>query len=873
MNLGASGAADFDLDAFIGREIACSIELEGEAPRQINALITDAGLWGEEGRHVQYKLTLRPWLHLATLRTDCKVFQDKTPIDILDELLGSYAFPVDKRLFDTYPVHDYQTQFNESDFQFFERLCQEWGISYHFEHARDKHRLVLCDAMGAYAAQASRAHRRVAYHAPGWKLDGEYISSFVPSTQLTSGRYATSDHDYTRPRADLSVGRRDPRPTAQADGEVYQWHHATSGSHFAQPQAGGAETDDPREEGRHLALLRMQALRTHGARAQASGALRGMVPGFTFELAGHPHMAANTEYLVLQTRLLIEDVAADSQNKEALERKQQWRVNVDFTAHPANEPLRPAATRRKPVCEGPQTALVVGPEGQNLWTDALGRIKVQFPWDRVGQKNARSSCWVRVSSPWAGNQLGATHVPRIGQEVVVSFVGGDPDLPLCTGRVHDQSNQPPWALPGQSGLSGFRSRALTNEGGNSAMGTSNHLLLDDTDGEMQAQLKSDHRSTSLSLGFITRVEDNAGRKDPRGEGFELRTDGHGVARAGNGMLLTTEARGNAANHANDMSETVQRLHAAQDQHAARAEAAQVHQAQDRGGDQDEVSKALQAQNDAIQGEQEPHARGGFPELSEPHLVLASPEGIQASTPGSVHLHAGAHAAFTSESHTSISSAGRWLASAARGIRAFTHRKGIKLVASDGPVEVQAHKDELILLAHKDLEIKSIDGQLRITARKKVVIIGGGSYSEWSTDGIKHGTAGTWQEHAALHAQVGPTSRVETFPEFEQAQFTAGPCEARYQLFKTDNRPFEQYHYEIHEHGPDTRHEGRTSADGRTRIATSDQPVALKAFKSVMRESERITENWAAVLDARSREADAQSTPASAGSAASESEAA
>ncbi|MGJ7528436.1 type VI secretion system tip protein TssI/VgrG [Variovorax sp. GB1P17] len=470
LNLGASGAADFDLDGFIGREIACSIKLDGGSARQINALITDAGMWGEEGRHVQYKLTLRPWLHLATLRTDCKIFQNKTVVEILDELLAGYAFPVDKRLFETYPVRDYQTQFNESDFDFFSRLSQEWGISYHFEHSEGKHRLVLCDAMGAYRPQDSAIYREVEYHAPGWKLDAEYIHSFVPSHRLTSGRYATKDYDYTRPRANLSAGHRDPRSTGQSDGEVYQWHHPASGSHYAQPRAGSTGANNPQEEGRHLALLRMQALRTHGSRAQASGHLRGMVPGRTFSLAGHPRASANTDYLVLDTHLLIEDVAQDSQNKEAvLDRAQRWRVNVDFTAHPAKEPLRPALTRRKPVCKGPQTALVVGPEGQNLWTDEYGRIKVQFPWDRIGQKNLHSSCWVRVSSPWAGNQLGATHIPRIGQEVIVSFIGGDPDLPLCTGRVHNQANQPPWALPGQSALSGFRSRTLTSEGGNSAI--------------------------------------------------------------------------------------------------------------------------------------------------------------------------------------------------------------------------------------------------------------------------------------------------------------------------------------------------------------------------------------------------------------------
>ncbi|RIX75393.1 type VI secretion system Vgr family protein, partial [Acidovorax cavernicola] len=234
---GVSLAADFDLDAFIGREISCEIELDGSIPRQINALITDAALWGEEGRHAQYKLTLRPWLHLATLRTDCRIFQDLNVVQILDALLSGYAFPVDKRLIEHYPVRDYQTQFNESDFAFFTRLCQEWGISYHFEHSGGKHRLVLSDAMGAYGG-CDPLYQQVEYHAPGWKIDAEYIHSFVPAHSLTSGAYATRDYDYTRPRADLSVSRLDPRLTGQAGSEVYQWHAEAGGSHYAQPHAG-----------------------------------------------------------------------------------------------------------------------------------------------------------------------------------------------------------------------------------------------------------------------------------------------------------------------------------------------------------------------------------------------------------------------------------------------------------------------------------------------------------------------------------------------------------------------------------------------------------------------------------------------------------
>ncbi|MET3495615.1 type VI secretion system Vgr family protein [Variovorax boronicumulans] len=772
LNLGASQAMDFDLDSFIGCEISCNIQLDGAGQflpgavgasvdrigagiRQINALITDAAMWGEEGRHVQYKLTLRPWLHLATLTTDCKIFQNKTVAQILDDLLGGYDFPVDKRLIETYPTRDYQVQYNESDFEFFSRLCQEWGISYFFEHSGGRHRLALIDNMGAYRKNESAAYHQIEYHAPGWKVDAEYVHSFVPQHQLTSGRYTSRDYDYTRPRADLSIGRSDPRPTGQADGEVYQWHAERGASHYAQPQAGSADANDPQGEGRHLALLRMQALRTHGARAQASGNLRGMVPGCSFELKQHPREKANAEYLILDTRFLIEDVAQDSQIADAAPgRKQHWKVEVDFTAHPMTEPLRPAPTQPKPFARGPQPALVVGPAGQNIWTDELGRIKVQFPWDRLGQKNQHSTCWIRVSSPWAGNQLGGMQIPRIGQEVIVDFYGGDPDLPICTGRPYNQNNQPPWALPGQQALSGFRSRELTEEGGNSAAGRSNHVVLDDTAGKIQAQLKSDHQHSQLSLGHITRIEDHAGRKDARGEGFELRTDGHGVLRAKDGMLITTEARDSARAHALDSAETLARLTTGRDQHENLSEAAKQAEAHED-GDQDEVIKAISAQNHAIKGQGRNEADGRFPELGEPHLVLASPAGIETSTPQSTHIASLEHNALTSGGHTSVSAGKSLLVSAREAIRLFAFKAGIKLVAASADVDIKALKKNIHLLAR--LDITHTANRITITAREEVIINGGTSYSRWNSAGIEHGTQGLWREHASIHSMVGPNN--------------------------------------------------------------------------------------------------------------------
>ncbi|WP_257624634.1 type VI secretion system Vgr family protein [Variovorax boronicumulans] len=792
LNLGASEAIDWDLDSFIGHEISCRIELDGSGQfvpgrvgravdglgagvRQVNALITAAELWGEEGRDIQYKLTLRPWLYLATLSIDCKIYQNKTVAELLDELLGDYPFSVEKRFIATYPSRDFQTQFNESDFDFFVRLTQENGINFFFEHDDDKHRLVLIDNKGALGAQPSAAYREVDYHPPGWKTDAEYISSFVPHHRLTSGRYTTRDYDYTRPRADLSVSHSDPRPTGQAEGEVYQWHASPEGAHFVQPSAGTGEPNDPLDEGRNFALLRMQALRTHGARARASGNLRGMQPGSTFRLRKHPQQKANTEYLVLDSVLVIEDVAASSQRIDAaIGRTQRWQVSCDFTVHPMSEPLRPALTQPKPHTHGPQVALVVGPEGQNIWTDALGRIKVQFPWDRIGGKNQHATCWLRVNYSGAGNQLGSIQIPRIGQEVIVDFIGGDPDLPFCLGQLHNQMNLPPWQLPGQSALSGFRSRELVPDGGNAAAGRSNHLVLDDTASRIQVQLKSDHQHSQLSLGHIARIEDNAGRTDLRGEGFELRTDAHGAVRARQGLLITTEGRERARAHVKHMDETLQRLVDARDRHEALADLARHHQTQDADQDQAEVSRQLKAQNDALQGAGRVDVnQGRFPEMAAPHLVLASAEGLGATVAGTLHLAAGAHVATTSAGHTSIGSGKSLLASAMEAIRLFANKAGIRLFAAQGAVQVQAQDDMIELIAKKAVELISTTDWIHLKAKEGISLEAAGSAFKIDAQGFRFYTPAAHHVWAADHQTFGPKALLPPLPQLPRS--VCVPC--------------------------------------------------------------------------------------------------
>ncbi|WP_329956038.1 type VI secretion system Vgr family protein [Collimonas silvisoli] len=763
-----ASAVDDDLDSFLGKELTVAIQLEGSGSfvagmpggsglanigagvREISGLVSTATILRQVGRYVFYEITLEPWLKWADGNADCRIFQDKSVVEILDEVLSKYTFPVDKRLFDTYPKRDYVTQFSESDFTFFSRLCEVAGINYFFEHKDGKHRLVLTDGNAAHQPFHSDAYHVLNYYGEKPRIDQEFIHTFSPAHRVTPGRYTSRDYDYTRPRSTLEVSHNDHR-VSDHNAEVYEYH---TDAHYVQPKAGPQQaTNEPLEEGKKNARIRMERLRNNAERASGAGHVRALVPGCTFTLGRHPVGKANIEYLIVATRFEMEDVAQETQRPDG--DPQQFRVNVDFEVVPLRgEQYRPESITPRPAMHI-LTAIVVGPENKPIWTDNLGRIKVQFQWDRLGQADQNSSCWVRVSSPWAGNQLGASHIPRIKQEVLIDFISGNPDLPICTGRVHNQMNLPAWSLPGQSALSGFRSRELTPNGGNSAAGRSNHLVMDDTEEKIQVQLKSDHQHSQLSLGNITRIEDNAGRKDPRGQGYELRTDGHGAIRAKEGLLITTEGRSSAQAHITDMGETVQRLTQARDQHENLADLAQLHQAQENNGDQSDVAKIIKTQNDAIKGSGGDAKAGSFPELAEPHLILASPAGIETTTPQSTHIASGEHIALTSGGHVSLSIGQRLLASVKNGIRLFTHRGGVKATAAQGDIEIQALKDSINLLAK--LNITHTANRITITAQEEVMINGGGSYTKWAAGGIDTGTSGAWKVHSASRNWIGPAN--------------------------------------------------------------------------------------------------------------------
>ena len=437
LNLGyVSPAANLPLKPMVGKDLCVNIELDGGGKRYISGLVTAARVVGHEGRSVTYELRIEPWLKLLTHSSDYKAFQNKTVVDILDEVLADYDFPVEKRLVENYPIRTWQVQYSETDFDFIQRLMQEWGIYWWFEHSENSHTLVLADAISAHKACPDSP--LVEWHQEGLKLDKEFIHTITASERLRTGQWVLDDFDFTKPRSLLANTVANPRETGHATYEHYEW----PGDYF------------DKGEGEMLTRIRMEAQRSPGSRVGGAGNIRTLMTGYTFTLMNHPTAEVNQEYLLVQTTLFLRDNAQHSGQD------QHFTYVTTFELHPTSEVYRPQRTLSKPHTKGPQSAIVTGPAGQEIWTDKYGRVKVQFGWDRYGNNDENSSCWIRVSYPWAGKGFGMIQIPRIGQEVLVDFKNGDPDLPIIIGRTYNQDTMPPWGLPGMASQSGIFSHSL-----------------------------------------------------------------------------------------------------------------------------------------------------------------------------------------------------------------------------------------------------------------------------------------------------------------------------------------------------------------------------------------------------------------------------
>ncbi len=462
-----SPSASIDLKSVLGKPLTLEILTAGTQPRFLNGQVVRFSMIGREGdtsRHTVYRATVRPWLWYLTRSSDNKIFQNKSVVEILEEVFGDYGFAFEKKLSGSYRQWEYCVQYNESDFAFVSRLMELEGIYYYFRHEKNQHTLVLADDAGAH--EAMPGYETIDHFAADRDIseDLEVIRDWQPSEEVRSGRYTVDDFNFTTPKGDLVNARSQPRGHDNADYERYEW----LGDY---PQAG---------DGEHYARVRLEESQALAQRSVGRATVRGLAPGGTFTMRNAPRSDDNREYLVVAVDYALREGGYASGAAPG-------EYNFDFVVQPSAQAFRAQRHTPVPRTSGPQTATVVGPEGEEIWTDQYGRVKVQFHWDRYGQRNENSSRFVRVSHLWAGERFGGVFTPRIGQEVVVDFIGGRADRPVIVGRVYNADQMPPFSLPGEATKSGIVTRS--SKGGSSA--NANAFVFEDQMGAEQILLHAE----------------------------------------------------------------------------------------------------------------------------------------------------------------------------------------------------------------------------------------------------------------------------------------------------------------------------------------------------------------------------------------------
>lgn len=446
----------------VGTPIGWNIELAAGSRRHWNGYVSQLarGDVDREGRR-SYRVEVVPWLWFLTQTSDCKIFQEKTVPEILDKVLADFGFAdyrTDFRL--DHKRWEYCVQYRETDFNFLSRLMEQEGIFYYFAHSDGVHQLVITDHQDAYA---ELPESKVDFPIDSGSVAvTDHITSWERRFRYVSGKYAQRDFNFMTPGTDLKTESKTVVDLPDiANYEIYDYP-----GEYPDKETGGGETK-----------LRIEAEESRHDVVNGTSQCKTFQVGGVFQVGEHHDQAEAGAKVVVTS---IHHAAAESMAYET-GGSSGFDYRNTFACIPADRVFRPARTSPKPIISGIQTAIVTGPEGEEIYPDEFGRVKCQFHWDRYGGMDDNSSCWIRVAQVHAGAGFGGVSLPRIGEEVVISFLEGDPDRPLITGRVYHAQNMPPWELPANKTQSGIKTRS-TKEGGPD---NANEIRFEDKKGDEQ----------------------------------------------------------------------------------------------------------------------------------------------------------------------------------------------------------------------------------------------------------------------------------------------------------------------------------------------------------------------------------------------------
>lgn len=480
--LSENGALDFT--KIIGQKVAISVSLANGSKRYFHGHVSRFAQTGKDPRFSHYHVEIVPWLWMLTRRADCRIFQNMTVPQIITKVFNDRGFgDFQNALQGDFEQREYCVQYRETDFNFVSRLMEQYGIFYYFEHEKEKHTLVMCNVPSVHKPCPVQASARMDFTTGAHIKDEDVVASWQLEQELRPGRYALTDYNFKHPSTNLlaqeetvfKVGGNDKYEIFDYPGEYTK-----------------------KATGESLTKIRIQEEETGHLIATGASNCRTFASGYRFDLSGHSRKDLNKTYLL--TEVQHSATVGSSYDVAAADSGEHYSNHV--TCIPHSVPFRPPRLTPKPVVQGPQTAVVVGKSGEEIWTDKYGRVKVQFFWDREGKQDENSSCWVRVSQSWAGKNWGAINIPRIGQEVIVEFLEGDPDRPIITGRVYNDEQMPPYRLADNQTRTTFMSRS-TKGGGSSNY---NEIRFEDKKGNEQifvnAEKDMDQRVEHDSREFV-----------------------------------------------------------------------------------------------------------------------------------------------------------------------------------------------------------------------------------------------------------------------------------------------------------------------------------------------------------------------------------
>lgn len=789
-----AGRAGLPLKTFIAMAAELQFVTDRGELYSICGIVEQAAEGESDGGLATYQLVIRDALSLMETRINTRVFRQASEIDITRTLLREWLYknPVLARAFDfkfltaaSYPIREFTMQYNESDAAFLRRLWKRRGLAWFFEAgestARDAirgHRLVLFDNSHALAQSTAGTVR---YHRDDGTEARDGITAWHASRLLTAGQVTRHSWDYKQ-----SSGSEVAIPS-QHDQGAYGGRFASNIDEYLvdTPHAGDSSADF-----RTLATLRVQRHEYESKYFEAESGVRDLGVGQWIAIKGHAeidtHRAEDREFVITGLRIDAENNLPKALNDritrlfalnkwcapddglECASAERGARYTNRFSCVRRGIPIVPAFDPRADVPTAQmQSVIVVTPGEEEVHCDQHGRVKVRFPACRPGDHehaqgvgasdSDTDSAWVRVASSWAGDHTGAISLPRDGDECLVTFLGGDPDKPVITGRVHGGRTPPPdfshsGKLPGNRFLSGIKSREIKGQ-------RYNQLRMDDTPGQISAQLASEHGHSQLNLGHL-RHPRRDGEAEPRGEGAELRSDEHVAVRAAKGLLLTAWKRLNAVDNQLARAEFLSLMEQCLEQCQSLGSYAAEHQALPLDSKPlAELKSQLNQWEDGSNTAPEGQAAGSA------MIAAGAPDGISFATAKALVSFAGSNVDTVAQQHIQLTAGQRFNLNAGQGISLFSHHNGIKAIAHHGKFLLQSQHDDTEVNSAKNVRVTATDGKVVLMAKEIHIVAEDGSFIKVG-GGISLGTKGDIKLHAANFPLDGPATMAAELPTFE-----------------------------------------------------------------------------------------------------------